>query len=64
MRLGATEILLIVLIGVVVFGGSKISGLGKALGSSIRDFKKEMREDKAESETFKTENKGSDNEGN
>lgn len=48
MRLGITEILLILVIVLVVFGGKKLSGVGKALGQSIRDFKQEVSGDKAE----------------
>lgn len=48
MRLGITEILLILVIVLVVFGGNKIAGVGKALGQSIRDFKKEVNSDKEE----------------
>lgn len=42
MRLGVTEILLILVLALVVFGGGKIAGVGKALGQSIREFKKEV----------------------
>ena len=48
MRLGVTEILLILVLALVIFGGSKLSGVGKALGQSIREFKKEVGGDKAE----------------
>ena len=41
-RIGTTEIILLVCLALVIFGGSRISGIGKALGSSIRDFKKEI----------------------
>lgn len=51
MRFGTTEILLILVIALVVFGSNKISGIGKALGTSIREFKQEMKT---------TENKGGD----
>lgn len=44
MRLGTTEIILIVVLALVLFGGGKLAGLGKALGQSIKDFKHEMRE--------------------
>ena len=43
MRLGATEILLILAIAILVFGSNKLSGLGKALGTSIREFKEEVK---------------------
>ncbi|MBR3874809.1 MAG: twin-arginine translocase TatA/TatE family subunit [Clostridia bacterium] len=46
MRLGIMEILLILVIALVVFGGGKLSGVGKALGQSIREFKKEVGSDK------------------
>ena len=36
MRLGVTEILLILVLALVIFGGSKLAGLGKALGQRIR----------------------------
>jgi len=39
------EIVLIVVLALVLFGGSKLAGVGKALGQSIRDFKKEMKTD-------------------
>ena len=43
MRLGATEILLIIAVAILVFGSNKLSGLGKALGTSIREFKQEVK---------------------
>lgn len=46
MRLGTTEILLIVVLALVLFGGSKLSGVGKALGKSIKEFKEEVKNDK------------------
>lgn len=45
MRLGTTEIILIVVLALVLFGGSKLAGVGKALGTSIKDFKKAVKED-------------------
>ena len=51
MRLGATEILLIIILALVLFGGGKLAGIGKALGRSIKDFKTEIKdtgEDKKE----------------
>ena len=46
MRLGIMEILIILVIALVVFGGGKLAGVGKALGQSIREFKKEVNSDK------------------
>lgn len=42
MRIGVTEIMLILVLALVLFGGGKIAGVGKALGQSIREFKKEV----------------------
>ena len=33
MRLGTTEIILIIVLALVLFGGGKLAGVGKALGS-------------------------------
>ena len=48
MRLGTTEIILIVVLALVLFGGGKLAGVGKALGKRIQDFKNEVKDDKAE----------------
>lgn len=45
MRLGPWEIALILILALVLFGGGKLAGVGKALGKSIKDFKKEMKDD-------------------
>lgn len=48
MRLGPWEIALIVVLALVLFGGGKLAGVGKALGKSIKDFKDEMKGNTAE----------------
>ena len=45
MRFGPLEIVLILVVVLVLFGGNKLAGVGKALGQSIRDFKKEIKSD-------------------
>ena len=50
MRLGITEIILILVLALVLFGGNKLAGVGKALGQSIRDFKKEVKSDDNQAE--------------
>ena len=45
MRLGTTEIILIIVLALVLFGGGKLAGVGKALGKSIKDFKAEVKDD-------------------
>ena len=58
MRIGITEILVILVIVLVAFGGGKLAGVGKALGQSIRDFKKEVKAD--DEPAKKEEDKGGD----
>ena len=57
MRLGATEILLIIILALVLFGGGKLAGIGKALGRSIKDFKNELKDinDNKKDDSEKTE---------
>jgi sec-independent protein translocase protein TatA len=46
--LGAPELILILVILLVLFGGSKLPSLAKGLGQSVKEFKKaskEMEED-------------------
>jgi sec-independent protein translocase protein TatA len=51
MRLGVTEIIVIVIIAFLLFGGvAKLSGLGKALGKSIKDFRNEVKSDDKQKE--------------
>ena len=42
---GGTELVLILLIIVLLFGGSKLPSLARGLGQSIKEFKKASRED-------------------
>jgi sec-independent protein translocase protein TatA len=39
------DLLIIVLIIVVLFGGSKLADLGKGLGQGMREFKQAIKED-------------------
>ncbi len=57
MRLGTMEILLIVVLALVLFGGNKLAGVGKALGQSIKEFKKEVKEDAPAAEAQPEEKK-------
>ncbi len=41
--LGLPELLIILAVLILIFGASRLSGLGKGLGQSIRGFKEEMR---------------------
>lgn len=42
MKLGVPELVLILLIIILLFGTSRLSGLGKGLGQAIRGFKDEV----------------------
>jgi TatA/E family protein of Tat protein translocase len=42
MRLGLPELLVILVIILLVFGTSRLAGLGKGLGQAIRGFKDEV----------------------
>ena len=57
MKLGTTEIILIIVLALVLFGGGKLAGLGGALGKSIKDFKSAVKEDEPSKEAGKDENK-------
>ena len=47
--IGVPELVLILIIGLVVFGPGKLPGVGKALGQSIKEFKQaNSDEDKPE----------------
>ncbi|WP_243366328.1 twin-arginine translocase TatA/TatE family subunit [Fundidesulfovibrio soli] len=43
--MGITGLLVIILVVLVLFNGSKLPGLGKSLGKAIREFKRSSRED-------------------
>lgn len=48
--LGLPELLLILVVLLVLFGGSKLPALGQGLGESIRSFRKALREAKPDEE--------------
>ena len=43
--IGVPELILILIIGLVVFGPGKLPGVGKALGQSIKEFKQANADD-------------------
>ncbi len=48
-NLGPTELLIILAIALLLFGGSRLAGVGKASGRAIREFKEEtssLKDDK------------------
>lgn len=46
--LGAPELIIIGLIVVLLFGVGKLSGLGKDLGSSVKEFRRAIKDEDAE----------------
>lgn len=56
---GYGELLVILLIIIIVFGGSKLPQLGDAIGRSIKNFKSAMREE-PENTTNKEKNNDAD----
>lgn len=57
MGFGATELILILIVVVVIFGAGKLGGVGKAIGRSVREFKEEVHTDDASKEVEETEEK-------
>ncbi|WP_298464302.1 twin-arginine translocase TatA/TatE family subunit [uncultured Mitsuokella sp.] len=57
--LGVPELVIILIIGLVVFGPGKLPDVGKALGKSIREFKQastdEKKDDKMVNVTAKSQ---------
>lgn len=43
-RFGVTEILILLGIALLLFGGSRIANIGKGLGEGIKNFKKGIKE--------------------
>ena len=41
--IGPTELIIILAIALLLFGGSRLAGLGKGVGRSIREFKEEVK---------------------
>lgn len=47
--LGAPELIIIALVIVLIFGVGKISGLGRELGTSIKEFRRAVKDEDEES---------------
>lgn len=47
-RLGLPELVIILVIVVVIFGGSRLPQLGRGIGSAIKNFKDGLKEDTKE----------------
>lgn len=42
---GGWELVVILVVALLLFGGSRLAGLGKGVGRSIREFKEEVKTD-------------------
>ncbi|NMB99251.1 MAG: twin-arginine translocase TatA/TatE family subunit [Thermoanaerobaculaceae bacterium] len=51
--IGMPELLIILLILLLLFGAAKLPQLGGALGKTIKNFKKEMKEESSEKPSLK-----------
>ena len=47
-NVGPFELIIILLIVIAVFGAGRIAGIGRALGTSVREFREEARNDEEE----------------
>jgi sec-independent protein translocase protein TatA len=44
-RIGLPELIVILLIVFVIFGANRLPGLGRGIGSAIKNFKEGMKDD-------------------
>jgi len=56
-RIGLPELLIILAIVIVIFGANRLPGLGKGIGSAIRNFKDEMGGDDEDDKDKKDQNR-------
>ena len=47
-RFGITEILLLLGVALLLFGGTRVANIGKGLGEGIKNFKKGLKDDEDE----------------
>ena len=59
MGLGVTELVIILVIVIVLFGASRLPQIGRGLGEGISNFKKSMHSEKSKSEEQQDSNSGS-----
>jgi len=61
-RIGSTELLVLALLLLVLFGGSRLPELGRGLGLGIRRFKKSLRDDETGADKKRVEKKDDEEE--
>ena len=47
MPLGGWELAIVLVVALLLFGGSRLAGIGKGVGRSIREFKEEVKGDES-----------------
>jgi sec-independent protein translocase protein TatA len=55
--LGLPELLIILAIVIIIFGANRLPGLGRGIGSAIRNFKNEMGSEKDKDESDKDQSR-------
>lgn len=60
MRIGTTEVLLILLVAFIIFGPSRLPKIGETLGETIRKFRKELDGKDSEADKTKKANQTAD----
>jgi sec-independent protein translocase protein TatA len=58
MPIGWAELLIILVIVIAIFGAGRLAGIGNALGGSIREFKKAVKDDDAPAVKSETKPEG------
>ena len=53
MRIGVWELVLILAVVLLLFGGTRLAGIGKSLGRGVREFKEELHADDDQAEAAK-----------
>jgi sec-independent protein translocase protein TatA len=46
--IGTTELIIILVIALLIFGPSRLAGIGSSLGRAIRDFRKGVKEEETD----------------
>ena len=52
-NLGPTELIIILVIVLIIFGAGRLAGIGGALGKSVKEFKEATKDEKAAAEADK-----------
>ncbi|MEM8532104.1 MAG: twin-arginine translocase TatA/TatE family subunit [Chloroflexota bacterium] len=58
--IGPLELVIILLILIMLFGATRLKGIGGAIGGSIREFKTAVRDEKEETAALSEKNDQSD----